>query len=89
MQARRIWWARAGTLRDCALVVAPCTFSQLVITLRGTRKGNLGGLFVTGAGDRSGALIFMLMYRLCGRRSTLGMVVVIGMLGFDGRCSES
>ena len=40
-QARRIWWAGAGALRECFLVVVPCAFSSLVITFRGRRNGNL------------------------------------------------
>ena len=42
-------------------------------------------LFLTGAGDRSG---FMWMYRIRGRRSTLDMVVVFGVLWLRGRRSE-
>ena len=40
-QARRICWARAGALRDCALLMIPCAFSDLVITFRGRRKRTL------------------------------------------------
>ena len=41
-QARRSWWwAGAGALQDCALVAVPCALSDLVITFRGWRKGNL------------------------------------------------
>ena len=31
----------AGASDDCTLVVVPCTFSHVVVTFRGRRKGNL------------------------------------------------
>ena len=40
-QACRIWWVSRGALQDCALVVVPCAFSDLVITFRCRRKGDL------------------------------------------------
>ena len=40
-EARRIWGPAAGASDDCALVVAPCTFSHMMVTFRGRRKGNL------------------------------------------------
>ena len=40
-QACRICCARAGAFLDCALVVVPCTFSDLVVTLRGRHKESL------------------------------------------------
>ena len=49
-QARRIWWAGAGALRDCALVVLSCTFSGLVISFRGRRRGNLAFWWSKGGG---------------------------------------
>ena len=33
--------SRAGAFFDCALVVVPCTFSDLVVTFRGRRRGSL------------------------------------------------
>ena len=33
-QARRIWVSAAGACRDCALVVVPRTFSDMVVTFR-------------------------------------------------------
>ena len=39
--SQNIWWAGADALRDCALVVVLCAFSDLVITFRGSRKGIL------------------------------------------------
>ena len=32
---------RGGACRDCALVVVPCAFSNMVVTFRGRHKGNL------------------------------------------------
>ena len=40
-QARRNCWARVGAFLDCALVVAPHAFSDLVVTFHGTRKKSL------------------------------------------------
>ena len=39
-QAREICVGR-GACRDCALVVVPCAFSDMVVTFHGRRKGNL------------------------------------------------
>ena len=32
-QARKIWVAAVGACRDCALVVMPCTFSDMVVEI--------------------------------------------------------
>ena len=37
-QACRIWWAGAGACRDCALVVVPCAFLDMVVIFRGRRR---------------------------------------------------
>ena len=52
--------------------MVPCAFLDLVITFHGR-------LFMTGAVDWS-LSGFMSMYRFRGRRSTLDMVVVFGVL---------
>ena len=61
-QARRIRVSTAGASRDCALVVAPCTFSDMVITFRGRRKGTLcfGGAKSTFRDGREGSERFVL-----------------------------
>ena len=43
-QARKICVGVAGACRNCALVLVPCAFSDMVVTFRGRRKGNLGNL---------------------------------------------
>ena len=63
LQARKIWLAGAGASRDCALVVVLRAFSDMVVTFRGRRKGNLvlwwfqSRLFVTGARGIGAALL--------------------------------
>ena len=59
-EARGIWGPAAGAASDCALVVVPRAFSQMVMTFRGSqRKPRVlvvqSRLFVTG--ERRGALI--------------------------------
>ena len=58
-QSRKVCLAAAGGCCDCALVVVPCAFSDMVVTFRGRRKETAflvvqSRLFVTGARDRSG-----------------------------------
>ena len=66
-QACRIWWAGAS-----ALVVAPCSFSDLVITFRGN-EGNL--VLWWSKVDFSWQLQRLEMYRFRGKRSTLDKLI--------------
>ena len=82
-QARKICLPAAGASSSCALVVAPCAFSHMVVIFRGRRNGkprvlNLvlqSRLFATGARNRSCLL-------LRGRCSTLDMVVIVEEIRF-------
>ena len=80
-QARRIRWARAGALRDCALVVVPCAFSGLVGEHFSWQESQL---FLTA--QEIGAYVDV---QISWQARTLEIVVIFNTLSFRGRCSES